>query len=130
MDSINTILSRVFADGALGLAEEASIEGLGGAQPEGYLVFMAVAQMEKAYGKAESRRMLGAATAAFNASMMATFEVERAYGADAVKGVYDAMAAGKTDAKITYVCSMWSEAEHEPIAEATPSMVARAEAKL
>jgi hypothetical protein len=49
-----------------------------------------------------------------------------------VKKVYDAMVAGETDAAITYVCSMWSEAEHEPIAEATPprAVVAAATARL
>eukprot|EP01052_Picozoa_sp_SAG31_P051389 SAG31_NODE_12180_length_961_cov_0.849188_1_plen_144_part_00 len=112
------------------LTEEASIYGLGGAQPEAYLVFMAVSQMEKVYGKAKSQQMLGTASAAFNEVMVSQFEAERAYGAVAVKKVFDRMAAGHTDAKVTYVCSMWTEAEHEPIAQTTPPTVARAEAKL
>lgn len=65
---------------------------------------MAIAQMEEVYGKAESRQILGAATQAFNDSMMSEFQAQRAYGPDAVKQVYDAMVAGDTDAKITYVC--------------------------
>jgi hypothetical protein len=84
------------------------------------------------YGKAESAKLLAAASAAFDETMKAEFQAERAYGADAVKKVYDAMVAGETDAAITYVCSMWSEAEHEPIAEATPprAVVAAATARL
>eukprot|EP01047_Picozoa_sp_COSAG01_P053845 COSAG01_NODE_5815_length_4017_cov_3.964267_4_plen_73_part_00 len=71
--------------------------------------------------------MLGDAAAAFHQAMMPDFMAERAYGAAAVQRVYDAMAAGHADARVTYVCSMWSELEHEPIPQATPplSSVAR-----
>ena len=68
--------------------------------------------------------MLGNATAAFHEAMMPDFVAERVYGAEAVKQVYDAMAAGRADARVTYVCSMWSEAEHEPLPHATPPLSA------
>ena len=53
--------------------------------------------MASVYGKAESAKLLAAASAAFDETMKAEFQAERAYGADAVKKVYDAMVAGETD---------------------------------
>eukprot|EP01043_Picozoa_sp_COSAG02_P053092 COSAG02_NODE_5816_length_4017_cov_4.466820_2_plen_389_part_00 len=103
------------------IGREASIEGLGGTAPEGYLVFAALGHLSEIYGKDEAVRLQATASAAFNDAMKAEFRAKRAYGAEAVKEVFDTMVAGQTHAKTTYVCSMWSETEHEPISESTPA---------
>jgi hypothetical protein len=117
--------------GRVGLAhvgsvgEQESLEGFGGAQPEPFLVFTAIEEVIKVIGKAETALMLADATKAFNARMMPEFKAVRAYGAEATKRVYDDMVQGNADPMVTYVCSMWPEELHEPIAAATPRRLSR-----
>jgi hypothetical protein len=117
--------------GKVGLAhvgsvgEQGSLQGLGGAQPESFLVFTAIEDVSKVYGKAEAAAMLAEATTAFNARMLPEFKAVRAYGADATKRVYDEMVEGLADPMVTYVCSMWPEEQHEPIPAATPRQASR-----
>lgn len=91
-----------------------NLKGLGGAAPSSFLVFTAIEEVGKVYGKKECAAMLAQATKAYNEKMLPEFQPERHFGVEAARAVFDAMVAGKADPKITYVCSMWPEHLHDP----------------
>jgi len=85
----------------------------GGAAPEQYLMFTAIAGLHKTMGKEEVDKQLAAASAAYEKKMMPTARVERRFGCEAVVQTWLELAEGRAP-KGVLVGSLWPEEESEP----------------
>eukprot|EP00746_Dinoflagellata_sp_MGD_P022749 gnl/MRDRNA2_/MRDRNA2_153259_c0_seq1.p1 gnl/MRDRNA2_/MRDRNA2_153259_c0~~gnl/MRDRNA2_/MRDRNA2_153259_c0_seq1.p1 ORF type:complete len:341 (-),score=55.90 gnl/MRDRNA2_/MRDRNA2_153259_c0_seq1:64-1056(-) len=93
---------------------QVSLQGLGGAEPATFLVFAALQQIEKVYGKKDTTRMLMEATAAYRGQSLPSFQAIRKYGPEETAAVFEEMVKDKTKPECTYICSLWPKDLHEP----------------
>jgi len=108
--------------GSVGIAhvgsagKRARIQGLGGSKPAPFLVFTALQEVHKVYGRREAEGLLAEASRAFAAKMRPSFRPVRRYGAEEAQAVLREMAGGRVSAETTYVCSLWPRHLQEPAA--------------
>merc|ERR1712178_259748 len=68
---------------------QADLKGLGGSKPTMFLVFTALEEVAKVYGKDKSEKMLADAAKAYNAKMLPLFQAVRKFGAKDTREVFD-----------------------------------------
>merc|ERR1712151_1238088 len=94
--------------------QKISLKGLGGASPSQFLVFMAINELEKTYGKAKMLDMLSDAKAAYKKRMFPHFQAVRIFGPEGTIRLYEDMLHGRQKSESTYICSLWPQELNEP----------------
>lgn len=83
----------------------------GGAKEESFLIFVALANAQKRYGKKKINKMLVESQNAYIEAELKNFKAKRVYGPVATKAVWDNTVNNTCDPDLTYVCSLWPNAQ-------------------